>query len=59
MMWQQCTDTILSSDSDGNDQKEVNVLNNLLAKQVDSIIFMGHHITDEMVNFHVQKLLLY
>ena len=32
----------------GNDQKEVNVLNNLLAKQVDGVIFMGHHITDEI-----------
>ncbi len=28
--------------------KEVNVLNNLLAKQVDGVIFMGHRITDEI-----------
>ncbi|MHC5226653.1 catabolite control protein A [Enterococcus sp. LJL99] len=39
---------IILANSDGNDQKEVNVLNNLLAKQVDGIIFMGHHITDEI-----------
>lgn len=28
--------------------KEVTVLNNLLAKQVDGIIFMGHRITDDI-----------
>ena len=39
---------IILANSDGNDQKEVNVLNNLLAKQVDGVIFMGHHITDEI-----------
>lgn len=39
---------IILANSDGNDQKEVNVLNNLLAKQVDGLIFMGHHITDEI-----------
>lgn len=39
---------IILANSDSNDQKEVNVLNNLLAKQVDGIIFMGHHITDEI-----------
>jgi LacI family transcriptional regulator len=39
---------IILANSDGDDQKEVNVLNNLLAKQVDGIIFMGHHITDEI-----------
>lgn len=39
---------IILANSDGNDQKEVNVLNNLLAKQVDGIIFMGHHITDDI-----------
>ncbi|MBE9390177.1 catabolite control protein A [Vagococcus salmoninarum] len=37
---------IILANSDGNDEKEVNVLNNLLAKQVDGVIFMGHHITD-------------
>lgn len=39
---------IILANSDGNDQKEVSVLNTLLAKQVDGIIFMGHHITDEI-----------
>ncbi|TNW99535.1 catabolite control protein A [Enterococcus faecium] len=39
---------IILANSDGNDQKEVNVLNNLLAKQADGVIFMGHHITDEI-----------
>lgn len=39
---------IILANSDSNDQKEVNVLNNLLAKQVDGIIFMGYHITDEI-----------
>lgn len=39
---------IILANSDGNDLKEVNVLNNLLAKQVDGVIFMGHHITDEI-----------
>ena len=39
---------IILANSDGNDQKEVNVLNNLLAKQVDGVIFMGHHINDEI-----------
>ena len=39
---------IILANSDGNDEKEVNVLNNLLAKQVDGIIFMGHHITDSI-----------
>lgn len=37
---------IILANSDGSDEKEVNVLNTLLAKQVDGIIFMGHHITD-------------
>lgn len=39
---------IILANSDGTDQKEVNVLNNLLSKQVDGIIFMGHHITEEI-----------
>lgn len=39
---------IILANSDSNDQKEVNVLNNLLAKQVDGVIFMGHRITDEI-----------
>ena len=39
---------IILANSDGDSLKEVNVLNNLLAKQVDGIIFMGHRITDEV-----------
>lgn len=39
---------IILANSDGDNQKEVNVLNNLLAKQVDGVIFMGHRITDEI-----------
>ena len=39
---------IILANSDGDSIKEVNVLNNLLAKQVDGIIFMGHRITDEI-----------
>ncbi len=39
---------IVLANSDGDTQKEVNVLNNLLAKQVDGVIFMGHRITDEI-----------
>ena len=39
---------IIFANSDGDNLKEVHVLNNLLAKQVDGIIFMGHHITDEI-----------
>ena len=34
--------------SDANEQKELQVLNTLLAKQVDGIIFMGNKITDEL-----------
>ncbi|CRH21812.1 Catabolite control protein A (fragment) [Carnobacterium maltaromaticum] len=39
---------IILANSDQNDVKEVQVLNTLLAKQVDGIIYMGHKITDEM-----------
>ncbi|GMA07792.1 catabolite control protein A [Tetragenococcus halophilus subsp. flandriensis] len=39
---------IILANSDGDSNKEVQVLNNLLAKQVDGIIFMGHRITDEV-----------
>ncbi len=39
---------IILANSDGDSMKEVNVLNNLLAKQVDGVIFMGHRITDEV-----------
>lgn len=37
---------IILANSDGDDVKEVNVLNTLLAKQVDGVIFMGHHLTE-------------
>lgn len=47
---------IILANSDGDSMKEVNVLNNLLAKQVDGVIFMGHRITDEIRGeFRVQK----
>ncbi len=39
---------IILANSDANDQKEISVLNNLLAKQVDGIIFMGNEITDNL-----------
>ena len=39
---------IILANSDQNDQKQIQVLNTLLAKQVDGIIYMGHKITDEM-----------
>lgn len=39
---------IILANSDGDTQKEVTVLNNLLAKQVDGVIYMGHRITDEI-----------
>ena len=39
---------IILASSDGQPEKEVNVLNTLLSKQVDGVIFMGYHITDEL-----------
>ncbi|SDK76067.1 catabolite control protein A [Alkalibacterium thalassium] len=39
---------IILANSDENEQKEVQVLNTLLAKQVDGVIFMGNKITDEL-----------
>ncbi|MEE5987472.1 catabolite control protein A [Ligilactobacillus equi] len=39
---------IILANSDGNAQKEVQVLNTLLAKQVDGIIFMGNNLTPEL-----------
>ena len=39
---------IILANSDGNPQKEAQVLNTLLAKQVDGIIFMGNNLTDEL-----------
>ncbi|MFV5772137.1 catabolite control protein A, partial [Pediococcus acidilactici] len=34
--------------SDEDDDKEVNVVNTLFAKQVDGIIFMGHRLTEKI-----------
>lgn len=39
---------IILANSDGDDKKEISVLNTLLAKQVDGVIFMGHHLTEEI-----------
>ena len=39
---------IILANSDGNPKKEIQVLNTLLAKQVDGIIFMGNNITDDL-----------
>lgn len=39
---------IILANSDENEQKEVKVLNTLLAKQVDGVIYMGTKITDEL-----------
>lgn len=39
---------IILANSDKNEEKEVQVLNTLLAKQVDGVIFMGNKITDEL-----------
>ncbi|KRL93244.1 catabolite control protein A [Levilactobacillus hammesii] len=39
---------IILTNSDENGGKEVQVLNTLMAKQVDGIIFMGNQVTDEL-----------
>lgn len=39
---------IILANSDENEQKELQVLNTLLAKQVDGVIFMGNKITEEL-----------
>ena len=39
---------IILANSDQNEQKEIQVLNTLLAKQVDGIIYMGNKITEEL-----------
>lgn len=39
---------IILANSDKNEIKEVQVLNTLLAKQVDGVIFMGNKITEEL-----------
>ncbi|AZV44743.1 catabolite control protein A [Peribacillus asahii] len=40
---------IILSNSDENKDKEFHLLNTMLGKQVDGIVFMGSHITDEHV----------
>lgn len=39
---------IILANSDENNKKEVQVVNNLLAKQVDGLIYMGHAISDNI-----------
>lgn len=39
---------IILANSDESGQKEVQVLNNLLAKQVDGLIYMGHNLSDDV-----------
>lgn len=39
---------IVLASSDEDDENEINVINTLFAKQVDGIIFMGHHLTDKV-----------
>ncbi|WP_025730576.1 catabolite control protein A [Atopobacter phocae] len=39
---------IILANSDQNNQKEVQVLNTLLNKQVDGVIYMGNYVTDDM-----------
>ncbi|KAB2334317.1 MULTISPECIES: catabolite control protein A [Bacillaceae] len=41
---------IILSNSDQNEDKELHLLNTMLGKQVDGIVFMGGNITDEHVN---------
>ena len=39
---------IVLANSDEDDEKEVAVVNTLFSKQVDGIIFMGHHLTEKI-----------
>lgn len=39
---------IILANSDGSEEKEIQVFNTLLAKQVDGIIYMGTHVTDKL-----------
>ncbi|MDR1568099.1 MAG: catabolite control protein A [Streptococcaceae bacterium] len=39
---------LILTDSDGDPLKEVRVFNNLLAKQVDGIVLLGHRVTDAL-----------
>ncbi|WP_302116808.1 catabolite control protein A [uncultured Limosilactobacillus sp.] len=41
---------IILTNSDSDDEKILKVVRNLLAKQVDGIIFMGHDVSDELKN---------
>ena len=41
---------IILANSDQNPLKEIQVLNALLAKQVDGIIYMGNHVSEELRN---------
>jgi LacI family transcriptional regulator len=39
---------IILTNSDGDTEKEIKVLNTVLAQQVDGVIFMGHELSDEV-----------
>ena len=39
---------IILANSDGNEEKEIQVFNTLLVKQVDGIIYMGTHLTEKL-----------
>lgn len=39
---------IILANSDGNEEKEIQVFNTLLAKQVDGIIYMGTYLTEKL-----------
>lgn len=39
---------IILANSDEDDDKEIHVVNTLYSKQVDGIIFMGHHLTEKL-----------
>ncbi|MDO4432503.1 MAG: catabolite control protein A [Aerococcaceae bacterium] len=41
---------IILANSDENPEKEIQVFNTLLAKQVDGIIFMGHHVQEHIIH---------
>ena len=38
---------IVLASSDDNEDHEVTVIHSLISKQVDGIIFMGHHLTEK------------
>ena len=40
---------IILANADESVDKELNVINNLLAKQVDGIVYMGYNVEDEMI----------